>query len=117
MLIRIKNLRLRTIVGVNEWERERPQDVIVNVELEFDSKKAVETDNLKDTVNYKTLKQRIIQKVESAQFFLVEKLASQILEIVMEDPKVQHAQVEVDKPHALRFADSVSVICKADRSK
>lgn len=114
MKIRIKNLRLRTIVGVNDWERDHSQDVIVNVELEFDGSKAVQSDNLEDTVNYKALKKRIIQEVESSKFFLVEKLAHHILEIVMDHPKVQHAQVEVDKPHALRYADSVSVICSSD---
>ena len=115
MIIRIKNLHLRTIVGINDWERETQQDVIINVELEFDGTRAAETDTIEDTVDYKHLKRRIIDAVESSKFYLIEKLAAHVLSIIMEDKKVIRASVEVDKPHALRFADSVSVLCSSER--
>ena len=115
MIIRIKNLRLRTIVGVNDWEREAKQDVIINIEFEFDGTQAIETDRLEDTVDYKAMKRRIITAVENSRFYLLDKLAGRILEIVMEDERVRRAMVEVDKPQALRFADSVSVCCSAEK--
>jgi len=115
MIIRIKNLRLRTVVGINEWEREAPQDVIINVEMEFDGSLVARTDRLQDTIDYKTVKRRIIDVVEDSSFYLLDKLANRILETVMEEEKVQRAIVEVDKPHALRFADSVSVTCSAQK--
>ena len=117
MRIHIKNLRLRTIIGVNAWERENPQDVIVNVTMEFDGSKAVLSDDIKDTVDYMGAKLRIMEEVETSRFQLLEKLAHRILELVMEDPTVQRATVEVDKPHALRFTDSVSVSCSEERGK
>lgn len=115
MIIRIKNLRLRTVVGTNDWEREAPQDVIINIEMEFDGSKAAETDRLDDTVNYKAVKRRIIDAVEGSNFYLLEKLADFVLKTVMEEKKVQRAVVEIDKPHALRFADSVSISNSAER--
>ena len=115
MIIRIKNLRLRTVVGTNDWEREAPQDVIINIEMEYDGSKAAETDRLEDTVNYKAVKRRIIDAVEGSHFYLLEKLADRILKTVMEEKKVQRAFVEIDKPHALRFADSVSISSSAER--
>ncbi len=115
MIIQIKNLRLRTIVGTNEWEREAPQDVIINVEIEFDGSTVARTDRLQDTIDYKKVKRCIIDVVEGSSFYLLDKLANRILETVMEEEKVQRATVEVDKPHALRFADSVSVTCSAQR--
>ncbi len=117
MRIKIKNLRLRTIIGVCRWERRCPQDIIVNVTMEFDGAQAVQSDDIKDTVDYATTKRRIIEEVENASFNLLEKLAGRILELVMEDPKVQSATVEIDKPNALRFADSVSVRCSAERKE
>jgi D-erythro-7,8-dihydroneopterin triphosphate epimerase len=117
MLIRIKNLTLRTIVGVNAWERREAQDVVINVEIEFDGTLAGETDSLDDTVDYKKVKQKILGHVESARCLLLESLAQGVLNIVLEDPRVIRANVEVDKPKALRFADSVSVVCSADRRK
>ena len=115
MMIRIKNLRLRTVVGTNDWEREAPQDVIINIEMEFDGTKAAETDRLDDTVNYKAVKRRIIDAVEGSHFYLLEKLADRVLKTVMEEKRVRRAVVEIDKPHALRFADSVSVCSSAER--
>lgn len=115
MKIRIKNLRVRTIIGIYEWEREHLQEVVVNIEMEFDGSKAVQSDAIEETVNYKALKKRIMKEVEEADFQLLEKLADHILQIIMGDLKVQKATVEVDKPHALRFADSVSVICSEER--
>ena len=115
MIIRIKNLRARTIIGINEWEREQKQEIIINMEISFDGSKAVETDDIDNTVNYKRIKRQVLEAAESADFFLLEKLADHILQIVMEDQKIQKAVVEIDKPHALRFADSVSVVHEALR--
>jgi D-erythro-7,8-dihydroneopterin triphosphate epimerase len=115
MLIRIKNLKLKTIVGVNAWERREAQKVVINVEIEFDGARAGETDSLDDTVDYKKMKQKILGHVESSKCMLLESLAQGILNIALDDPRVIRACVEVDKPKALRFADSVSVVCAADR--
>jgi FolB domain-containing protein len=115
MKIRIKNLRARTIISINEWEREQKQEIIINIEITFDGSKAVETDKIDNTVNYKRIKKRVLEATESANFFLLEKLADHILQMVMEDQKIRKAVVEIDKPHALRFADSVSVIHEAQR--
>jgi D-erythro-7,8-dihydroneopterin triphosphate epimerase len=114
MRIRIKNLRLRTIVGVQAWEREAPQDVVVNIDLEFDGTKAAASDDLADTVDYKALKARVMQTVETSRYQLLEKLAAEILRIVLSDSRVLRATIEVDKPHALRFADSVSIACSGE---
>ena|SRR3989338_7432688 len=113
MIARIKNLRLRTIIGIFDWERTEKQDVIINAEIEFDGAKAANSDDIKDTVDYKTMNKKIIEAVESSKFFLLEKLADTILKIIMEDRKVIKAKVEVDKPGALRFADSVSIECES----
>jgi len=85
--------------------------VIVNVELELDASGTTQSDRIEDTINYKTLSKRIISEVELSEFYLLEKLAHHILNIILEDKKVIRGTVEVDKPHAVRFADSVSVSC------
>ena len=117
MIVKIKNLKLQTIVGINDWERKEKQDVIINIEAEFDENPALETDNIEDSVNYRTMTKKIINLVESSSFQLLEKLASEVLKIVMEDKKVLSTKVEVDKPGALRFSESVSVECSAMREK
>lgn len=107
--VRITNLKLRTIIGANDWERGMKQDVVINIRFDYDATKAIHSDKLKDTVDYKTITKQIIKAVESSDFMLLEKLADMILDTVMADKRVQNASVRVDKPLALRFADSVSI--------
>ena len=113
--IRIKNLRLRTFIGFNDEELEKRQDVVINVRFDYAAEKAADTDEVEYAVNYRTVTKQIIALVEDGQFMLLEKLASEVLELVMDNEFVRKAEVEVDKPHALRFADSVSVSMSANR--
>jgi FolB domain-containing protein len=116
MIIRVRNLRLRVIVGVNDWEQLSPREVVANIEMEFDGTKAAESDNVADTPDYSAICRRIIEKIEPQRFALLEKLASQILRIVLEDRRIRRATVELDKPGALHFADSVAVVCEGENS-
>jgi len=111
----IDNLRLRTIVGINDWERSNKQDVVINVELELDGDTATTHDAIEETLDYKHLTKGIIEAVERSNFFLLEKLCDHILQLSMVDVRVKAARVRVDKPMALRFADSVSVERSAER--
>ena len=113
--IRITDLTLEAIIGINTWERTTKQEVIINLALEFDSSKAAKSDNIKDTVDYKSLKKSIINLVESSKFMLLERLVESVLDLIMKDPKVIKATVKIDKPRALRFAKSVSI--ESSRSK
>lgn len=108
-VIRISNLRLRTIIGANDWERDHKQDLVINVRIDFDAAKSGASDDLADTVDYKTITKNIITEVEGSSYQLLEKLATRLLDIVMDHDGVQRTVVRIDKPHALRFADSVSV--------
>lgn len=114
-VIKIKDLKLRTILGVEEWERENKQDIVINITFEFDGRRAAESDDLYDTVDYKAMKQNIIKLVEKSTFFLVEKLANEVLKICLNETLVKSAVVEIDKPHALRFAESVSVTMSGEK--
>ncbi|MCK5148511.1 dihydroneopterin aldolase [bacterium] len=115
MEIRIKNLRARGIIGIYDWEKDHPQDVIINVSMIFDGTLAAQTDKIEDTVDYKRVKKRILDIVEHQHFGLIEKMATAVMDMIMEDSKVEKATVEIDKPFALRFADSVSVSHTVER--
>lgn len=108
-MIHIKNLRLRTFIGFNEEEKTKKQDVIVNISLRYDASLAVASDSVADACNYKVLTKKIIALVENRSFDLLEKMAGDIIGLIATADEVLEANVEIDKPHALRFADSVSV--------
>lgn len=107
--IHIRDLLVRCIVGIYPDERREKQDVIVNIVLHADLRKAGESDDIDDTVNYKTIKKEVLAMVQQSEYFLLEKLAEQIAGIALKDSKVQRVDVSIDKPGALRFARSVAV--------
>lgn len=114
--IRIKNLLIRTYIGFNPEELVNKQDVIINLEIETDVPvQAMESDEPVDIFDYKTITKKIIALVQDGRFKLLEVLTRKILDLVMEDEKVKWVKVEVDKPHALRFAESVSLEMEASR--
>lgn len=114
--IRVKNLLVRTYIGFNPEEMVNKQDVIINLEIEADiPDSAMNADEPLDIFDYKTITKKIIALVQDGRFKLLEVLTKNILDLVMEDQKVKWARVEVDKPHALRFAESVSLEMEAAR--
>ena len=113
--IHIKNLLLRTIIGINPDERVKKQDVIINLTLFTDHTAAGESDHIDDATNYRTITKQIIELVEESKFQLVEKMATEISRICLADVRVSRAIVKVEKPGALRFAESVGVT--VDRSQ
>ena len=113
--IRISNLRLRTFIGFNPEEKSKQQDVIINAEIRYRADLVFSSDDQDDALNYKTITKSIIDHGESGRFHLLEKLAADLLGIATSSQQVSSAEITVDKPHALRFADSVSVTLSASR--
>lgn len=115
-LIRVKNLLLRTYIGFNPEEITNKQDVVINIEIEADIPvEALLADEPDGIYNYKTITKQIIKLVQDNRFKLLEVLTKNILDLIMLDERVSWARVEVDKPHALRFAESVSFEMEAER--
>jgi len=105
----IRDLALRCVIGFNDEERREKQDVIVNIVLHVDIREACRSDRVEDSVNYRTVKKRIIALVEGSSFHLIEKLAEELASLCLEYGPVKKVTVTIDKPGALRFARSVAV--------
>lgn len=108
-IIRIKNLRLRTFIGIKEEEINNRQDILVNVMIRYPADKARHSEDIADALNYRTITKSIIRHIEDNRFALLEKLTQDVLDIVKQHPWVTYAEVEIDKLLALRYADSVSM--------
>ena len=116
-IIRIKKLLLRTYIGFNDKEIREKQDVIINMTIDVDLSHAIENDVVDGSYNYKNITKNIINLVQDQKFKMLESLTQSILDEIMKYKKVRFAKVEVDKPHALRFAESVSVELEASRNE
>ncbi|CAI3789670.1 MULTISPECIES: dihydroneopterin triphosphate 2'-epimerase [Pseudomonas] len=113
--IRVKDLRLRTFIGINEDEIVNKQDVLINLTVLYPALEAVRDNDIEHALNYRTITKAVIQHVEGNRFALLERLTQEILDLVMQNTAVRYAEVEVDKPHALRFAESVSITLAGSR--
>jgi FolB domain-containing protein len=104
----IKDLLVRGIIGINDWERENPQDIIINISMFVDLVN-IGVDNIENTVNYKTVTKKVIKHVEEIKRLTVEALAEDIASICLSDKRVEKVTVRVEKPGAVRFAKSVGI--------
>lgn len=114
--ILIKDLLLRGIVGLNEWERRKKQDILVNMVVFADVRAAGRSDDVADTLNYRTLTKRVIEYVEGSNHYLVEALATHLARIAVVEMGAERVRLRVEKPGALRFADSVGVEIERERA-
>ena len=108
-VINLRNLRLRTFVGFKPEEKIKQQDIVINIEIGYTPDKYALSDHVESALDYKVITKNVIRHVEGGKFMLLEKLTSDVLTICSEHSGVKSARVTVDKPHALRFADSVSL--------
>ncbi len=113
MIIRIKNLKVRALIGLEDWERKEKQNLLIHAELHIDGKKSGQSDAIEDTLDYKEVTDKILDLAQNSEFFLLEKMAYSILELILKNPKVLKARVEVDKPSSFFPCDSVSVECSS----
>ena len=113
--IRVKDLRLRTYIGIKEEEILNRQDVLINLTILYPAQQAVADNVIEQALNYRTITKAVIAHVEGNRFALLERLTQEILDLIMTHQAVRYAEVEVDKPHALRFAESVSITLAAHR--
>ena len=113
----IKDLLVRGIIGIHEWEREKPQDILINITAITDTSRAAQSDNITDCVDYSALAKKVQAHAETSARFTVEALANDLARICLEQKGVQKVIVRVEKPGAVRFARSVGVEIERGRNE
>ena len=109
-IIYLNDLRIDTVIGVFEWERKTKQTVVLDIEMATDIKKAANSDNLDDTLDYKAVAKRLFQYVGESEFELVEALAEGIAEVILSEFNVPWLRLRLNKKGAVRGVRDVGVI-------
>ncbi len=109
-IVFIEDLRIQTVIGVYDWEREITQTVALDLELGFDIAAAAASDAIGDTLDYKAVAKRLIAFVEDSEFQLVEALAEHCARIVLEEFPVRWLRLKLSKPGAVRGSSAVGVV-------
>lgn len=109
-VVEVDGLRLRCVIGVNPAERDKLQDVVIDLRIGVDASPAGDIDCLDAVWDYRAAVKTIIAGVQVSACHTVERLAIDIARILVVDHDAVWARVRVHKPGALRFADSVGIV-------
>jgi FolB domain-containing protein len=106
----IRGLRCRAFVGIEDWEQRDRQEIRIDIELFTDIGEAGRSDRIEQTVNYRRVSKATLALVEGERFQLVERLAESVAAMILKEfASVRRVRLSVEKPGALRFAESVGV--------
>jgi dihydroneopterin aldolase len=109
-IVYIRDLKIDTIIGIYDWEREVRQTVSLDLEMASDIRGAAGSDDIGDTLDYKAVAKRIIAFVEESEFLLIERMAESVSDIVREEFGVTWLRLRLGKPGAVTGAADVGVI-------
>lgn len=109
-IVYIRELEIETIIGIYDWEREQKQIVSMDLEMGTDNRAAASSEDINQALDYKAVAKRLIDFVESSEFFLVETMAEKIAEIIMQEFSVPWIKLRVGKPGAVTGSKDVGVI-------
>lgn len=105
----IRDLKVSCIIGIEPKERDIKQNVLINIAMSCNLERAGRSDQISDTVDYKTLKNELVEFVERSRFNLIERLGEGVADICLNNRLVDSVRVTVDKPGALTGARSVAI--------
>ena len=105
----LTDLRINAVIGIWDWERRNPQTILINLEMQTDTKTASQSDSIEDALDYKAVSKRVKQFIQESQFNLIETVAENVAKIILEEFDVQWLKLKVSKPFAIRGSSNVGV--------
>jgi 7,8-dihydroneopterin aldolase/epimerase/oxygenase len=97
----LSGVSLECRIGVPDAERSRPQQILVDLEIDVDTRSAAATDDINDTINYSKVLDRLEELADTSEFRLIETLAGRIAECVLRFPLATGVLLRLRKPGAL----------------
>ena len=109
-IVYIRDLRVDTIIGIHDWERRVRQTLLVDLEMATDIRPAAASEDIEKALNYKLIAKRLIAFIEPAEFQLIETMAEQIAQLVLDEFGVPWLRLKLGKPGALRGSRDVGIV-------
>ena len=115
--IKLSELKVETIIGIWEWEQRNPQTISIDLEMSTDISAAAKSDSIQDALDYKAISKRIKQYSKDNHFQLIETLAENLAQIILEEFKVEWVKLSVSKPYAIRDSKNVGLTIERKRNE
>lgn len=110
MILRIRNLKAFTVIGITEEERSQPRPLLISIVVDYDHEKAVAEDSIAHAYDYALIENAIVSELSQREFQLIETVAVFVCQLLLGNEKAREVTVEVEKPGVMRFAEAVSAI-------
>lgn len=106
----IEALKVEANIGVFEWEQRIRQQIVFDLELGADARKAAASDNIADAVDYKAVAKRIAGLAGEGRWGLVERLAEAVAACLRDEFNIPWVRVTLRKPGAVTGAAAVGIV-------
>ncbi len=116
-IIYFGGLEVDTLIGIYDWERQQRQTIILDIEMGFDIRKAAETDDIQYALDYKTVSDRLIHFVKNSEFFLVERLISEIADLIRNEFNVPWVKITLNKKGAIGKGIDVGIVIERGQKR
>ena len=105
----LTDLRVDAVIGIWDWEKRNSQSISIDLEMQTDTKKISQSDSIEDALDYKAVSKRAKQFIQDSQFNLIETLAENLAQIILEEFDIQWLRISVSKPYAIRNSKNIGV--------
>jgi 7,8-dihydroneopterin aldolase/epimerase/oxygenase len=109
-IVYIKELRADAVIGVYDWERDIRQELVLDLELASDNRRAASSDAIADAVDYDAISRRVLAYVQGSEFQLIETLAERVADLVLAEFAIPWLRLRVGKPGAVKEAADVGIV-------
>ena len=112
----LKDLKIKTRIGIFDWEKQIDQIININIEVGTDIKKAAKTEDVIYSLDYKALSNKVKEYVANNHHDQIETLIENIAEMILLEFKVEYVTISISKPGAIRDSQDVGIIITRNKT-
>jgi len=105
----IKNFIIQEIIGIHEHEKIKKQKIKFNIVVDVDQNVLPNEKDIKSIVDYEKITNNLKNLVKNKKYNFLESLAEDSFKEIFEDKRINSVKIKIEKPEAIKNADSVGV--------
>lgn len=111
----LNDLKIDTIIGIYDWERQTQQTLTFDLEMDWDIRPAAATEDISKTLDYGAIAQRIVAFVKNSEYLLIETLAEELSAMLLEEFPIPKLKLTLSKPVALHGQNIARIVIERSR--
>jgi len=112
----IKDFIVNEIIGIHKHEKINKQKIIFNIVIDVNQNTLPDESNISSIVDYEKITNKLESLVKYKNYNFLESLAEDSFKEIFEDKRIDSIKIKIEKPDAIKNADSVGVEVFKNRS-